>query len=136
MKKVLSIFTWSPPEQAPLYSLGMFQVEYIQQYASNTSCSTPPLACNQILIQVSLLKQVIFYQWLKAAFLRTDSCDINKLILENFPMVFNTHRTGITVYRTSKKLTEKERKISLNIFLILLFLLCAINFSRDPLLNM
>ena len=25
------VSTWSPPEQAPLYSFGMFQVEYIQQ---------------------------------------------------------------------------------------------------------
>ena len=28
---VLDVSTWSPPEQAPLYSFGMFQVEYIQQ---------------------------------------------------------------------------------------------------------
>ena len=27
----------------------MFQVEYIQQYASSTSCSMPPRALNQII---------------------------------------------------------------------------------------
>ena len=36
--------TWSPPVQAPLYSWGMFQEEYIQQYASSTARSIPPLA--------------------------------------------------------------------------------------------
>ena len=62
-------FTWSPPEHAPLYSLktqivhrfiqckakcfhlGMFHVEYIQQYDSSTSFSIPSLAYVRIKIR-------------------------------------------------------------------------------------
>ena len=68
--------TWSPPVHAPLYSwkstlsltspnlfrptrqfvnfietCGIFQVEYIQQYASKTACSIPPFAWDTIFVK-------------------------------------------------------------------------------------
>ena len=100
--------TWSPPEQAPLYSFGMFHVEYIQQYASNTSCSTPPRACKQGAFRRSLGQKNMFIHWIFRWHL---ACLDKKVDIGKFLMVFNTHRTGITVDWTPKKLTEIGKKL-------------------------